>query len=266
MPQRPYKPGAAPIRRGGRGYAEERSAAEPAGQFLYPDVPMLLQAKLGDELTRPSSSLFGRETAQLPEHPQQVVHRVEEVRRLLLGHDAHHRLHLVGFCNDVLPKHAYLSRGRQQLGGDLPDQCRLAGAVRPKETQDLARLGRERVVSVRPRAPLIPLVDTLDDQRHGFRCWERDLECFVGRAGLGVLCHGNSLPVSFSLESRRGFDPRLGYIAADSSTSGTLPIRLSVFRPKKTPTPQRRGRSGLLPGYLPPGLAGCRQAAPAHRP
>ena len=145
------------------GDADEGAAAEAAGEELDPDVAVLLQVQLGYELVGADAGAGRGEAAELAEEPQQVVEAVEEVGRLLLGHYPHDGLDAGGLADDVHAEDADAAGGGHELGGDLPDEGCLAGAVGPQVpgSHRAARPGR---CPVGPQATLVPLANPLHHQ------------------------------------------------------------------------------------------------------
>ena len=71
---------------------------------------------------------------------QVVSSREERVERRLLERGADHRAHLGALVHDVVARYPGRPRGRRQQRREHEHRRRLAGAVRPEEPVDLARL------------------------------------------------------------------------------------------------------------------------------
>ena len=113
-----------------------QAADEPGQHFFQPRPPGGTEYLL--------LALGTRDFFELCRKVQVLPHRHFRVERRLLRQIAHAGLGLVGLLRQRVPRHRYLPAGSREIPGEDIHNGRLARAVGPEQTVDLAVLHRER--------------------------------------------------------------------------------------------------------------------------
>ncbi len=144
------------------------TAAHSPGIGLGRPVSRFAEAELPEQRGRPLPHVSFRHVVQPCDHPEVLSAREVLVDRGELSGEPDQPANDFGLFPDVVPEHPRPAAVGGEHGREDPDNCGLAGPVRPQEPEYLARLHPEADAVERPHGVAEGLVQILqlDGERH----------------------------------------------------------------------------------------------------